>query len=226
MERFVADETQKPRELLVSDGHFPVLGDWHLQVLDRIAIDVALLLRPLHAPLHAAEVIPLRCYGKVVCVGPRFHVVGPKIVGPEIRIAIEETLQAVAIPLVRFGRAVVEDPLQERIDDGGERFRGNLPLLGLPHERVETVVSLVFVLPKGVPRTPDGDVPTVARFPEPRLRSSCHDKPSSYRLMKTTQQAERFASRASDGGSSGALFDLSLGTILYPILYQVIRKSS
>ena len=72
----------------------------------------------------------------------------------------------------------------------------------------------------------DGDEPPVAGFPEPRLRSSCHDKPSSYRLMKTMQQAERFASRVSDGDASEAPFDLSLGTILYQILYQAISKSS
>ena len=57
------------------------------------------------------QLVPFRRYGKPVAVGPRFHVERPDTIGREIRIAVEESLQAIAIPLVGIGMVTHPRPL-------------------------------------------------------------------------------------------------------------------
>jgi len=57
-----------------------------------------------------------------------------------LRVSQNESLQAIAIPLIRLGSPVLLNPFQIRIDDAGEHFRRNRLLPWSGHQ--------LMVLPK------------------------------------------------------------------------------
>ena len=92
-----------------------------------------------------------------------------EIIAPKIRVAFDETLQVGSDTTRRYPRErFLRTHSRKASMIAASAFRGDFPLLRLPHQRIEAIVCLVLVLPEGMTLPPDGDIPRVAGFPEPR----------------------------------------------------------
>jgi hypothetical protein len=101
-----------------------VLERHDFELADAGMLDVALLLGPLHGPLHRCNQVPSRTGFERyrVVVHPLLNVVRAQIIGGQSRIdRLAKGFEPVLVPPVRVGGSVLLRPIQKLIDDDDDK---------------------------------------------------------------------------------------------------------
>jgi hypothetical protein len=99
---------------------------------------------------------------------------GTDVGGAQLRVFVDESFEAVMVPAVRLRRAVSLNPLEKRINDGGQRVRGEFAFDRAGEELFVLLERLVLVGTEIDLLAAERDVPDAPRGAKPRLGELFH----------------------------------------------------
>lgn len=175
--RLVTHEAEDTLEFLGRDNDFSLTRTRLFVIRNRTAVDVPFLRGPAHGTLHSPYHVvlrPARPLLVLVRTEPVVEMVGTQLSDTQPAIdAIDEELQAPAIPLVRCWLAMFLAPLQVLVDQTDHRVAGSRQLrrdrLGSPQQLLVAFERFRLVGAKIVLFAVKRDVPEPTLWSKPRL---------------------------------------------------------
>ena len=222
--RNIRNELQGERELVLGEVHFSRFAGRHIEIFDGVTINVTLLLRPLHAPFDATQVVAPRCHRKVVARDPGLDMIGSQLFRPQIGIVFDKSLKPVAVPLVRIRRTTALRPLQKGVDDRSKGLRTDGSGFRCRHELVIAVERFITIGPQIDLATVYLDVPDTTGLLEEWFRKVRHCEPSS-RLRKQPRGDRKARFRPALASGASFIFRTTSRTGKVRFVVSVVRPT-